>query len=223
MTQPPEQLTVLPTCEAPLRILREDADFVVVNKPSGLLSVPGRNPANHDSVISRLRVEHPGVHAVHRLDFDTSGLLVVPLNKASLSNLSKQFQARTVTKTYIAVVAGLVERDSGRIDQPIAPDRDHRPKSKLSAQGKPAVTDYRVLARDAEHNTTRLALFPVTGRSHQLRLHCLALGHPILGCGFYAPPAVQAQAARLLLHAQTLAFAHPGDQSAVTVQAPAPF
>jgi len=223
MTQSTESLTVLPTCEAPLPILREDADFVVVNKPSGLLSVPGRNPANHDSVISRLRVQHPGVHAVHRLDFDTSGVLVVPLNRASLSHLSKQFQARTVSKRYIAVVAGLVERDSGRIEGAIAPDREHRPKSKLSADGKPAVTDYRVLARDLEHNTTRLALFPVTGRSHQLRLHCLALGHPILGCGFYAPEAVRAMADRLLLHAEALAFLHPLDNSPVSLEALAPF
>jgi len=223
MTQPTDQLTVLPSCEAPLLIVREDADFVVVNKPSGLLSVPGRNPANYDSVISRLRLEHPGVHAVHRLDFDTSGILVVPLNKASLSHLSKQFQARTVTKRYIAVVAGLVERDSGRIDRPIAPDLEHRPKSKLSSEGKSAVTDYQVLERDIENNTTLLALFPVTGRSHQLRLHCQALGHPILGCGFYAPLAVQAMAERLLLHAQTLEFIHPGDNSPVVVQAPVPF
>lgn len=223
MSSTTDRLLVLPACHEPLAILREDEHFVVVDKPSGLLSVPGRHPANHDSVISRLRVAHPGVHAVHRLDFDTSGLLVVPLNKSSLSHLSRQFQARSVHKRYIAVVQGQVEADSGEIDLALAPDPDNRPKSKVSAGGKAALTRYQVLSRNPHAGTTRLALFPVTGRSHQLRLHCQALGHPILGCGFYAPAAVAARAERLLLHADTLAFAHPGSGETLELHCPAPF
>ncbi|WP_341938432.1 RluA family pseudouridine synthase [Marinimicrobium sp. C2-29] len=218
-----DQLTVLPTCHEPLEILRQDEAFVVVNKPSRLLSVPGRSTWNRDCVIERLRVDFPGVHAVHRLDFDTSGLLVVPLDKPSLSHLSRQFQARQVRKTYIAVVHGWVEAEEGRIEEPIAPDADNRPKSKICAGGKPAVTDYRVLERDAQANTTRLALYPVTGRSHQLRLHCRALGHPILGCDFYAPEVVRQMADRLLLHASELEFAHPVSGDRVQFHCPAPF
>lgn len=223
MTLPTDQLTVLPTCDEQVQILRQETGFVVVNKPSRLLSVPGRSPHNRDCVIERLRVDFPGAQAVHRLDFDTSGLLVVPLDKPSLSHLSRQFQARQVRKTYIAVVHGLVEEESGRIEQPIATDPDNRPKCKISAEGKPAVTDYRVLARDPHTGTTRLALYPLTGRSHQLRLHCRALGHPILGCGFYAPPPVQKMADRLLLHASELEFAHPDTGKAVQYYCPAPF
>lgn len=223
MTQSIDQLAVLPTCREPVAILREDPAFVVINKPSRLLSVPGRNPANSDSVITRLRQDYPDVHAVHRLDFDTSGLLVVPLHKVSLSNLSRQFQARTVRKHYIAVVDGQVAAANGRMDFPIAPDPDNRPRYKISAAGKASVTNYEVLEWDHQSNTTRLALFPVTGRSHQLRLHCQAMGHPILGCEFYAPASVQAKAGRLLLHAEELVFTHPVTGEEVKVNAPAPF
>ncbi len=140
MTQPIDQLTVLPPCEESLEIVREAPTFLVVNKPPRLLTVPGRHPANRDSVIERLRVDHPHVHAVHRLDFDTSGLLVVPLVKASLSHLSRQFQARSVKKTYTAVVQGIVEDDEGEINLPMAPDPERRPRSKITEDGKPALT-----------------------------------------------------------------------------------
>lgn len=223
MMQSADQLAILPSCREPLAILRQDAEFVVVNKPSRLLSVPGRHPANHDSVISRLRKDFPGVHAVHRLDFDTSGLLVVPLSKPSLSHLSRQFQARSVRKRYMALVHGWVAQAQGRIELAIAPDPDNRPKCKISPEGKMGVTDYQVLERDPERRWTRLALYPITGRSHQLRLHCQALGHPILGCEFYAPVEVQAMSERLLLHADELEFAHPLTEEPLRLECPAPF
>jgi len=187
------------------------------------LSVPGRSPLNRDCVISRLAPGFPGAAAVHRLDFDTSGLLVVPLNKASLSNLSKQFQTRSISKRYVAVVEGQVPEDAGRVDQPIAPDWERRPKYKISIEGKPAQTDYQVTARDPAENTSRLALYPITGRSHQLRLHMQALGHPILGCCFYAPESVRARSKRLLLHAVELSFRHPATERWLTFESPVPF
>lgn len=218
-----DQLTVLPPCRDSVGIVRQEASFVVVDKPARLLTVPGRHPANRDSVIERLRNEYPDVHAVHRLDFDTSGLLVIPLTKVSLSNLSQQFQARTVEKTYTAVVQGRVEKDEGTMEWAIAPDPERRPRSKVSDAGKPALTHYRVLSRDLDGNTTRLALRPITGRSHQLRLHCATLGHPILGCDFYAPQTVRQRATRLLLHASSLQFAHPGTGETLSFESAAPF
>lgn len=223
MAKPVDELTVLPPCKESVEIVREAPTFVVVNKPPRLLTVPGRHPANRDSVIERLRLEHPHVHAVHRLDFDTSGLLVVPLTKASLSNLSRQFQARSVRKTYTAVVSGILEVDEGEISLAMAPDPEARPRSKITEGGKPALTRFRVLARDERQGTTRLELYPVTGRSHQLRLHCQAIGHPILGCEFYAPEEVVAMAPRLLLHASSLAFEDPETGEALSFSAPAPF
>lgn len=223
MSSSMDHLTVLPPCHESIGIVRQERDFVVVDKPSRLLTVPGRHPANRDSVIARLRENYPDVHAVHRLDFDTSGLLVIPLTKASLSNLSRQFQARTVEKTYTAVVHGWVSEEQGVMDWPIAPDLERRPRSRVSDDGKPALTHYRVLSRDRSDNTTRLALSPVTGRSHQLRLHCAALGHPILGCEFYAPEAVRQQASRLLLHASMLTFRHPVSGESMSFESAAPF
>lgn len=223
MAQPLDQLIALPPCHEVVSIVHQDGDFLVVEKPSGLLSVPGRSPLNRDCVISRLTPDFPDAAAVHRLDFDTSGLLVVPLNKASLSNLSQQFQARSVKKRYVAVVEGQVAKDAGRVDQLIAPDWDHRPRSKISAEGKSAQTDYQVLARNLVENTSRLALYPITGRSHQLRLHMQSLGHPILGCCFYAPESVKNRSRRLLLHAAELSFRHPATQEWLTFASKVPF
>ncbi len=210
MSQPLDDLHILPPCSADIRILREDEHFLLVDKPAGLLSVPGRHPANRDCVISRLLPLYPGAAAVHRLDFATSGLLVVPLNKAALSHIGRQFQARTVAKRYTAVVRGQVAQDQGEINLPIAVDREQRPRYKIChEQGKPSVTGYQVISRDAVANTTRLSLAPITGRSHQLRLHLQAIGHPILGCEFYADEDTRAAAPRLLLHATELRFLHP--------------
>lgn len=217
------QLFVLPSCEEPLQVLHAEATHLLVDKPTRLLSVPGRSPENRDCVISRLQLEYPGATAVHRLDFDTSGIMVVPLSKAALSHLSRQFQQRSVNKCYTAVVYGQVEQDRGRIDLPIAPDREARPKYKISPEGKASVTDYQVLERNSQNNTTRLALYPITGRSHQLRLHLQALGHPILGCEFYAHAEALAMADRLLLHASELSFEHPTTGQRVNTTSAVPF
>ena len=212
-----DQLFILPPCEGEVTILREEQDFLLINKPTRLLSVPGRHPQNRDSVISRLVPDYPGAAIVHRLDFDTSGVMVIPLNKPALSHISKQFQARTVSKHYTAVVAGLMAQDEGVIDLPIA--SADGPKYKIChATGKPSVTHYKVLGRDGQANTTRVFLHPITGRSHQLRLHLQAIGHPILGCEFYGGEFAGA-AKRLLLHATDLRFAAPATGNDVYVEA----
>ncbi|HCS64393.1 MAG TPA: RNA pseudouridine synthase [Cellvibrio sp.] len=202
-----DQLFVLPLCDREIEILREEQDFLLISKPTRLLSVPGRHPQNRDSVISRLEVDYPGCSIVHRLDFDTSGVMVIPRNKPALSHISKQFQARTVSKHYTAVVAELMAQDEGVIDLPIASDEG--PKYKICHEtGKPSVTEYKVIGRDEKARTTRVFLHPITGRSHQLRLHLQAIGHPILGCEFYGGEFAKA-ADRLLLHATDLRFVHP--------------
>lgn len=210
-----DQLFILPPCAGEVQILREERDFLLINKPTRLLSVPGRHPQNRDSVISRLQRDYPTASIVHRLDFDTSGVMVIPLNKPSLSHISKQFQARNVSKHYVAVVAGLLVQDEGVIDLPIAAGEG--PKYKIChTTGKPSVTEYKVLLRDEQANCSRVLLHPITGRSHQLRLHLQALGHPILGCEFYGGTYAQA-AERLLLHARDILFAHPATGASVTI------
>ncbi|MBU2887166.1 RluA family pseudouridine synthase [Gilvimarinus agarilyticus] len=218
-----DQLTVLPKCHDPVRILRRDKDFLLIEKPAGLLSVPGRNPANHDCVASRLQLEYPTVSIVHRLDFDTSGIMVVALNKPAHAKIARQFQERQTFKLYYAVVAGGPPEQSGVINLPIAPDAENRPKCKIDPEGKPSVTHYKVLAFDEALNRSLVALEPKTGRSHQLRLHMAHLGCPILGCEFYAPEATRALADRLLLHASELRFTHPHDDSEVSGVAERPF
>lgn len=205
-----DDLAVLPKCMEELEIIQRDPSFLLINKPTRLLSVPGRHPQNRDSVIARLLVNFPNAAIVHRLDFDTSGILVIPLNKAALSNISKQFQVRTTHKTYTAVVNGLVKDDSGVIDLPIAPDMENRPRYKIcAATGRQSVTEFTVVSRDEIAQTSRVLLHPITGRSHQLRLHMLAIGHPILGCEFYADKVALSKSPRLLLHATELEFEHP--------------
>lgn len=211
-----DDLFILPPCQDEIVILQEDEDFLVINKPTRLLSVPGRHPANHDSVISRLQARYPGASIVHRLDFDTSGVMVIPLNKPALSHISKQFQARSVTKHYTAVVAGMMQKEGDVIDLPIAADEG--PKYKICHHtGKPSITEYRVMNRNLEQHSTRVCLHPITGRSHQLRLHLQAIGHPILGCEFYGGQFANA-ADRLLLHATDLRFIHPRSGVAVFIE-----
>jgi len=216
-----DQLFVLPPCDGELEIVRKEQDFLLINKPTRLLSVPGRHPQNRDSVISRLLPDYPGAAIVHRLDFDTSGVMVIPLNKPALSNISKQFQARTVSKHYTAVVDGLMAQDEGVIDLPIAADEG--PKYKICQEsGKPSVTEYKVIGRDEAARTTRVFLHPITGRSHQLRLHLQAIRHPILGCEFYGGEFAGA-ADRLLLHATDLRFVHPVSGVEVFIESAADF
>lgn len=182
--------------------------MLVVNKPSGLLSNPGRDPAHHDSILSRVRANWPGAELVHRLDMDTSGIMVVALNKAAERALKGQFQCRAVSKEYQAWVWGQPANAAGEIDLPLICDWPRRPLQKVCFEhGKPALTRYRVLSRAAEQ--TLVALYPVTGRSHQLRVHMLSLGHPILGDRFYGTPEIASAHRRLLLHANRLSLSHP--------------
>lgn len=193
----------------PLHILYQDEHIMVVNKPSGLLSVPGRAPENKDSLMTRIQADHPAAESVHRLDMATSGVIVVALNKAAERELKRQFREREPKKSYIARVWGHMAHDEGLVDLPLICDWPNRPLQKVCFDtGKAAQTEYLVLSRDAD-GSTRVKLTPITGRSHQLRVHMLALGHPILGDGFYAPPEAKAMAPRLQLHAQELRITHP--------------
>lgn len=203
------ELAILPATAEAWRLIAQDEDFLVVYKPAQLLTVPGRHPQNRDCLISRVQQEFPNAQVVHRLDYDTSGLLLLPLNKRALSHLSKQFQSRTISKFYQALVTGeLPER--GEIDLPIAADSERRPLYKICHDsGKASRTLFQLLQYDAKQNISRVLLEPVTGRSHQLRLHLASLGHPILGDVFYAPESVQAASARLCLHACSIRFQHP--------------
>lgn len=199
---------LVPHSKEEIKILHEDDDLLLVRKPDLLLSIPGRHPLNKDCLITRLRLRYAGASIVHRLDLDTSGIMVIPLNKPTHAHISRQFQERRVEKSYHAVVYGEVPDDSGEIDLPIAPDWGNRPLQKICAErGKSALTRYTVLARETDR--TRLLLTPVTGRSHQLRIHMRELGHPILGCDMYAHETALNMAPRLLLHASTLGFTHP--------------
>ena len=213
-------LTPAPASNEAFTIEYSDDDLLVVNKPCDLLTVPGRGPHNQDCLISRLLQTHPNARIVHRLDYATSGLVIIPLNHEAQKSLSKQFQQRSVAKQYTALVDGIIGETSGRIDLPLICDWPNRPKQMVDFEmGKPAQTDFTVLDRDSNLNVTRVELKPITGRSHQLRVHMLALGHPILGDRFYASGNVLTASPRLLLHAETIAFEHPtnGDRITVTV------
>lgn len=218
-----ESLKVLPATAEAYRIVYQDECLLVVNKPAKLLTVPGRHPDNHDCLIHRLQQTFTAATIVHRLDYDTSGLLIVPLQKSVVSAISKQFQARTVVKQYIAVVSGQLLQQSGRIDLPIAPDPDRRPRYKTCPDGKPSVTDYHVISYDAVSDRSRVQLSPITGRSHQLRLHMMALGHPISGDPFYASAEHAAESPRLLLHAGSIRFTHPQTAELVVCRSDAEF
>jgi len=201
-----------------------DDSMLVVDKPSGLLAVPGRGEAGLDNQASRVQAAVADALVVHRLDMSTSGLLLFARGKDMQRRLSHAFAQREVHKEYIAVVDGLVGTEHGEIDLPLLTDWPNRPKQKVDfADGKPALTRYTVLERDAARGTTRLRLEPVTGRSHQLRVHLLAIGHPIAGDALYAPPEALAKAPRLLLHAQSLALPHPVDGRPMRFHSPAPF
>ena len=203
-----------PPLEPYLIVVHLDRDIAVVNKPSGLLSVPGRGPGLEDSVVARLRRDHAGALDVHRLDMDTSGLLVVALRRKAERALKQQFAERGVEKMYLARVAGLVEEDSGSIALPLAPHPTEPLRHRVDYEaGRPAHTDWRVVSRDPASDSTLVELRPTTGRSHQLRVHLLWLGHPILGDRFYAPADVVARAPCLRLHATELAFDHPYSQA----------
>jgi len=202
-------------------ILFQDDHVLIVQKPAGLLSVPGNSPEKQDCMLSRCMAEHGELHVAHRLDMSTSGIILFARNKEALRGINRQFADREVDKTYTAVVDGLVEHDCGRIDAPIAPDWANRPRQRIDPAGRASLTRYQVINKNSD--TTRLKLIPVTGRSHQLRLHLFSIGHAILGDELYAPDRVFDQAERLLLHATALSFSHPVTDERISIECPAPF
>lgn len=208
--------------EGPLSVLHRDEELLIVDKPSGLLSVPGKPLEHRDCLEARVKATFPEALLIHRLDLETSGVMVFALNPRAQRLINGQFERRIVRKTYIARVAGLVSGDAGEIDLPLIADWPNRPLQKVCQEtGKPARTAWRVLEREAE--ATRLELKPETGRSHQLRVHLKEIGHPILGDPFYAPEEVFNAAPRLQLHAERLDLRHPSDGVWVSYGAPCPF
>jgi tRNA pseudouridine32 synthase / 23S rRNA pseudouridine746 synthase len=205
----------------PLDVIHQDHELIVVNKPSGLLSVPGRGEHLADCMLSRLQAVFPDVLLVHRLDRDTSGVMVFAMTPHAQRNLSRQFEDRKTKKIYIARVWGVPSEKAGTVDLPLIVDWPNRPKQMVDHEnGKPALTDWRLMK--VEGNTARMRLMPQTGRSHQLRVHMQAIGHPILGDPFYAEgPA--SDAPRLMLHAQSLRVAHPDGGMGLTFTAKCPF
>jgi len=202
-----------------IEVLHADDAMIVVAKPAGLLAVPGRGPDKQDCAAARVLQRWPDARIVHRLDMATSGLLVFARGAEVQRRLSAAFAERAVSKRYVAQVHGQVAGEKGEIDLPLAADWPNRPRQRVDAEcGKPSLTRWQVLAR--EDSFTRLALEPVTGRSHQLRVHCLAAGHPIVGDSLYGPGD---DAPRLMLHAEHLAFAHPASGQPAAFTLPAPF
>ncbi|MCE1239430.1 MAG: RluA family pseudouridine synthase [Azonexaceae bacterium] len=212
----------LPPPEQPV-IRHVDADLLIVDKPAGLLSVPGRGDDKQDCLLSRVQVAYPDALAVHRLDMSTSGLLVLARGKAMHSELSRLFRERLVDKRYIAVIDGLPAAEAGEIDLPLICDWPNRPRQKVDHSiGKPSLTRFRILERCPARQCTLVELEPVTGRSHQLRVHLASLGHPILGDDLYGGEAT-ARAERLLLHAAKIAFIHPSTAARLEISSPPPF
>ena len=212
-----------PPQEPWLNLVYRDDYIAVVNKPSGLLSVPGNQPQYYDSAMSRVKEKYGFCEPAHRLDMATSGILLFALSKAADRELKRQFREREPKKYYQALVWGHVEQDHGVVELPLICDWENRPRQKICFErGKRAVTFYDVLQR-YPNNTTRVKLTPITGRSHQLRLHMLALGHPILGDKFYAHPQAKALSPRLCLHAESLQIQHPISGETMVFTAPVGF
>lgn len=224
---------IAPPCSAEIDVLYQDEHLLIINKPAGLLSLSGKNPLNLDSVHYRLVHDFPGCTLVHRLDFGTSGLMVVARNKAINAALCQQFCQRSVSKVYSALLCGHLADDEGVIDAAIAKDPARFPRMSICPErGKPARSHYRVEERFfhlGEEGTqlplTRVTLTPETGRTHQLRIHCQQLGHPILGCDLYdglLMPGAE-RAPRLMLHASELNFVHPVSGENVNARHASPF
>ena len=209
------------------RILHADESCLAVDKPSGLLSVPGRGPDKQDCLARRVQQQYPDARVVHRLDMATSGIWLMARGERMQRILGQAFEQRLVDKRYVAVVAGRVTPPAsadgwGDIDLPLAADWPRRPQQRVDPErGRPSHTRWRIL--EAGQDVTRLELVPRTGRSHQLRVHLQAIGHPIVGDALYAPPEVQALAPRLLLHACGLRLTHPATGAPLAIDCPAPF
>lgn len=211
-----------PPTEPWLETIYKDKDMIVFNKPAGILSVPGRDIERHDSMYSRLLEKHPNSHTVHRLDLATSGVIIFALRKDAERALKMQFQERQTKKVYYARVFGHVHVRKGCIDVPLSKDVDNPPRHKVDHQtGKKCQTFYEVISYGEQ--STLVKLMPVTGRTHQLRLHMMALGHPILGDDFYADPIALNLSTRLLLHASEITIQHPYTKKMVDFRSEVPF
>ena len=222
---------IAPTCNDSVEILYQDEEILLISKPSGLLSLSGKNPLNRDSVHYRLvhgqagfTPAFPDAKLPHRLDFGTSGIMVVGLNAGSAQHLNKQFQARTVQKRYIAMLDGWLADDKGQITAPIAKDKNLFPLVKIChTTGKAAISEYEVLTRLEQPRRSIVQYTPHTGRTHQLRIHSLTIGHPIIGCDLYKNHQSQQMADRLQLHASDLYFEHPTRGERFHGHCPSPF
>lgn len=207
--------------DGPLVVLHEDADILVLDKPAGLLSVPGKLEGRQDCLMTRLVDAFPDALLVHRLDCDTSGVMIFARTKAAQGFLGQEFEKRRARKTYIARVMGRIDLDSGHVDLPLCADWPNRPRQHVDmVNGRSAQTDWEVIGRSGVE--TRVLLRPLTGRSHQLRVHMLSLGHPILGDPIYATGDALAFP-RMMLHAASLSLHHPTDRTRVSYAADCPF
>ncbi|MDH5359714.1 MAG: pseudouridine synthase [Gammaproteobacteria bacterium] len=215
---------IVPVCKEAISILYQDQHLMLINKPSGLLTLSGKHPLNLDSVHHRLVKDFPSATMLHRLDLGTSGIMIVALDKDINAHIGKQFQQRLVKKNYVAILHGHLSEDTGSIDIPIAKDTDNFPLQKICFDsGKDAVSEYQVIERIEEPCSTRVLYTPRTGRTHQLRIHSNAFGHPILGCDLYASDEAFHLASRLMLHASTIEFMHPVSGESVVGHSPCPF
>lgn len=202
-----------------LEIILQDEALLAVNKPTRLLAVPGKGPDKQDCLYHRILDRFPDARVVHRLDMDTSGLILFARSPAAQRSLSARFEGREVEKVYVALVEGSIEQDEGMVDYPMRKDMEQRlpPKHLVDCvRGKKAITEWRVLER--RENATRVALYPQTGRSHQLRVHMQSIGHPIVGDPIYG-----CAGERLMLHAESLAFLHPTTGEPIRLECPPPF
>ncbi|WP_394392930.1 RluA family pseudouridine synthase [Shewanella woodyi] len=237
--QPQADPFIVPLCLDEIQILFEDEHILVINKPSGLLSLSGKHPLNIDSVHHRLTKLYPECTLIHRLDFGTSGIMILARNKVINALLCKQFSERRVSKRYTALLQGTVESDSGIVDIGIAKDTENFPLMRLcNKTGKPAKSQFKVLSRftqtaqasfyvddlrAGERAVSLVEFEPITGRTHQLRLHSQHLGHPILGCDLYATDEAFFMTSRLMLHASQLCFTHPVSQELMNIKCSSPF
>ena len=222
---------IAPVCEGLFNILYQDEDILLINKPSGLLSLSGKNPLNLDSVHYRLVHGQEGVTPAfaeaklpHRLDLGTSGIMIVGLNAIASKHLNKQFQARTIQKRYVAMLEGCLAVDEGQVTAPIAKDKLLFPRVKIcQSTGKTALSEYKVLERLRQPCRTLVQFTPITGRTHQLRIHSQFIGHPILGCDLYKSAQSEHMAGRLQLHASDLYFEHPTTGEKIHINCPHSF
>lgn len=222
--QPQADPFIVPVCLDDIEILFQDEHLLLINKPTGLLSLSGKHPLNKDSVHFRLVQDFLTATMLHRLDFGTSGIMVVALNKQINAHITKQFQTRSISKSYAALLHGHLADDEGVIEFPIAKDKPNFPLQKICFEtGKASLTNYQVIERLTEPVATKVIFTPVTGRTHQLRIHSQQIGHPILGCDLYATDEAFIMAQRLMLHATTLEFDHPVTGKRVKGVSPCPF